>query len=205
MYSIIRMTPRTLLLVGAFAIPMMPNGGQAQQPGQLTAQQFQTNPGQLLTNFPDGGPSMISAVRELTLADPADLSLIVGLLSKSKATQGSAIGTGLGQAALASVKNNQAYASEIQKAVVDTNSFGSGGDSRRSAQPKIGSAVTTVDQVEGQTEKGTLPIATGNEIFLDEVVRTGTTGKAQMLLADRTNLAYRSSDDDPAGQVRVRS
>ena len=49
--------------------------------------------------------------------------------------------------------------------------------------------MTTVDQVEGQTEKGTLPIATGNEIFLDEVVRTGMTGKAQMLLADHTNLA----------------
>ena len=64
MYSIIRMTPRILLLVGAFAIPLVPTSGLAQQPGQLTAQQFQANPGQLLTNFPDGGASMISASPE---------------------------------------------------------------------------------------------------------------------------------------------
>jgi hypothetical protein len=166
---------------------MVPLSIQA-QPGELTAQQFQADPTQLLKNFPDGGPLMVTQIRQLTLADPADLSLIVNLLPKANGAQGTAIGTGLGQAALASVTTNQAYATAIQQAVADKAGSGSGGNAAASAQPKIGSAVTTTDQVEGQTENGSQPIATGNAIFLNEVVRTGVSGKAQMLFADRTNL-----------------
>jgi hypothetical protein len=92
------------------------------------------------------------------------------------------------------VKHDQAYATEIQKAVVDQGGGGwSAGDASTvgggSAQPKIGTTVTTKDEVEGKTESGTVPITTGSVVFAEEVVRTGQTGKAQLLFADRTNLS----------------
>jgi uncharacterized membrane protein YgcG len=187
-----RKTARLCLLVGAMALPMVPLSIQAQQPGQLTSQQLQANPDQVLAKFPNGGAEMIAQIRELTLADHANLPLIILILAKANSAQGTAIGTGLGQAALASVKNDQAYATAIQQAVVDKGGGWSGGDGSNvgggSAQPKIGSTVTTVDQVEGVTEKGTQTITTGTAVYAEELVRTGSTGKAQVLLADRTNL-----------------
>jgi hypothetical protein len=57
-----------------------------------------------------------------------------------------------------------------------------------SVQPKIGSAVISKDKVDGETERGTQPIAAGTVVYLDEMVRTGVTGRAEILLADRTNL-----------------
>jgi FecR protein len=201
-------TARLCLLAGAIALPMVPLSGQAQQPGpttpgqpgqpgqppagQLTTEQFIANPDQLLKKFPNGGAELISQTRELALANEHNLPQILDVLSRATPAQGTAIGTGLGQAALASVKNNQAYATAIQQAIVDKgggwaagagSNVGAGSD-----QPKIGSTVTTVNQVEGQTEKGTQTITTGTYIYADEVVRTGSTGKAQMLFADRTNL-----------------
>jgi FecR protein len=202
-------TARLCLLAGAIALPMVPLSGQAQQPGpttpgqpgqpgqppagQLTTEQFIANPDQLLKKFPNGGAELISQTRELALANQANLPQILEVLSRATPAQGTAIGTGLGQAALASVKNNQAYATAIQQAIVDkgggwaagaaNNAGGAGSD-----QPKIGSTVTTVDQVQGQTEKGTQTITTGSAVYAEEVVRTGTSGKAQLLFADRTNL-----------------
>jgi hypothetical protein len=136
---------------------------------------------------------MISQVRELTLANHANLPYLLEVLANANPAQGTAIGTGLGQAALASVKTDQAYATAIQQAIADkgggwaagaANNAGGGG----SAQPKIGSTVTTVDEVTGETEKGTQTITTGTAVYADELVRTGTSGKAQLLFADRTNL-----------------
>jgi hypothetical protein len=180
---------RVFLLASAIASTTVRSSAQTQQPGQLTPQQFQANPAQILASYPNGGSQMISLIRQLTLADPADLPLVIGLLPKANDAQGTAIGSGLGQAALASVSTNQAYATEIQRAVVDTKGFGSGGNGGRSTQLKIGNAVTTENQVDGVTDKGIAPITTGNEVYLNEVVRTGLTGKAQMLLSDHTNLA----------------
>jgi hypothetical protein len=168
--------------------------GQPGQPpaGQLTTEQFIVNPDQLLKKFPNGGGELIAQTRDLALANQANLPYILDVLSRATPAQGTAIGTGLGQAALASVKNNQAYATAIQQAIVDKGggwAAGAGSNAGGgSAQPKIGNTVTTVDQVEGETEKGKQTITTGTFIYADEVVRTGTTGKAQLLFADRTNL-----------------
>jgi hypothetical protein len=188
---------RALSLAGMVALPLSASVGLAQTPTRLTPEQFRTSPARILEIFPNGGAEMISLVRELTLADPADLPLIVNLLSNANDSQGTAIGTGLGQAALASVKTNQAYAADIQRAVVDK--AGSPSNSGPgSSQPKIGSAVTTLNQVEGVTDKGTAQVATGSQIFLNEIVRTSDSGKAQMLFADHTNVALA-----PATEVRL--
>jgi hypothetical protein len=121
MRSVYRNVFRILLLVGSIGISMVPSDGQAQQPGQLTAQQFQANPAQVLADFPTGGPLMISLIRQLAIADHADLPLIIGLLATANPDQANAIGTGLGQAALASVTADQAYAYAIQTALAATN------------------------------------------------------------------------------------
>jgi hypothetical protein len=117
MYSVFRNALRTLLLAGAIGVLMVPSSGQAQQPGQLTPQQFQANPAQVLANFQNGGQALISLIRQLAIADQADLPLIIGLLANANLDQANAIGTGLGQAALASVGTNQAYANAIQTAL----------------------------------------------------------------------------------------
>ena len=204
-----RKTARLWLLAAAFALPMAPLSIQAQQPrqpttpglpathelpGQLTTEQFIPHPDQLLAKFPNGGAEMIANVRELTLANHANLPYLLDVLARANHEQGIAIGTGLGQAALASVKNDQAYATAIQQAIVDKGGgwaagAGNNAGGAGSAQPKIGNTVTIVDQVEGETEKGVQTITTGTAVYAEEVVRTGVSGKAQMLLADRTNLA----------------
>jgi hypothetical protein len=121
MYSVFRNALGTLLLAGAIGVLMVPSSGQAQQPGQLTPQQFQANPAQVLANFPNGGPLLISLIGQLALADQADLPVIIGLLANANPYQANAIGTGLGQAALASVTTDQAYANAIQTALAATN------------------------------------------------------------------------------------
>ena len=121
MRSVCRNAFRILLLVGAIGISIVPFASQAQQQGQLTPQQFQANPAQVLANYPDGGPLLISLIRELALADQADLPLIIGLLANANVDQANAIGTGLGEAALASIGTNQAYANEIQTALAAAN------------------------------------------------------------------------------------
>jgi hypothetical protein len=209
MRSRFRKALKICLLTGVLAVPIMPLSIQAQQPGQpttaglpathalpgqLTTEQFIPHPDQLLTKFPNGGAEMISQVRELTLANHANLPYILDVLARANHDQGIAIGTGLGQAALASVKTDQAYATAIQQAVADKGlgwaaGTGSNVGAPGSSQPKIGSTVTTVNQVDGVTEKGTQTITTGTAVYAEELVRTGNTGKAQVLLADRTNLA----------------
>jgi hypothetical protein len=112
---------RILLMVGSIGISIVPSDGRAQQMGQLTAQQFQADPSQVLANFLTGGPQMISLIRQLAIADHADLPLIIGLLATANLDQANAIGTGLGQAALASVTADQAYANAIQTALAAAN------------------------------------------------------------------------------------
>jgi hypothetical protein len=153
-----------------------------------TIQEFLSDPAALLAQFPDGGEQMVARVRDLAGSDASTLSALVGLLATANTNQTNAIGTGLGQTAVLAVKTDPAYASAIQQAIARTstnrvNKVGPG-----STQPKIGSAVITKDQVDGQTERGTQPIAAGTVVYLDEMVRTGVTGKAELLLADRTNL-----------------
>ncbi len=170
----LRNTLRVCLLASAIAVPMVPLSVQAQQSGQppagqpgqppagqLTTEQFIRNPDQLLAKFPNGGGELIAQTRDLALANQANLPYILEVLEKANSAQGTAIGTGLGQAALASVKNNQAYATAIQQAIVDKGGGWAAGAGSNvgggSAQPKIGSTVTTVDQVEGIPKKAFRP------------------------------------------------
>ena len=79
-----------------------------------TIQQFLANPSSLLSQFPNGGPLMITKVRDLAASDPATLSALIGLLKSANPDQASAIGTALGQVALMAVNSDPAFATQIQ-------------------------------------------------------------------------------------------
>ncbi len=83
-----------------------------------TVQQFLANPAALLAQYPNGGPQMIAQVRDLAASDPATLSALIGLLASANTDQATAIGIGLGQVAQMAVSTDQAYATQIQDAVV---------------------------------------------------------------------------------------
>jgi hypothetical protein len=164
-------------------------------------QQFLTDPTALLAQFPDGGAELIARVRDLAASDPATLSALIGLLTSANPGQATAIGTALGQVAVMAVKTDQAYAVQIQEAIVSAEERVGGvrgGTDIGSTQPKIGKAVTTQDQVEGVTEKGVAPISIGSQVYLDELVRTGVSGVAQLLFVDRTNLTV-----GPVTEIRL--
>jgi hypothetical protein len=87
---------------------------------QATSQevaQFLANPSALLTSNPNGGGTLVSAIRNLVLADPSTLNSIISLLSTASSAQQTAIGSGLGQAAQALVRTNPTVATQIQDAV----------------------------------------------------------------------------------------
>lgn len=158
---------------------------------------FIANPAALLEKYPDGGALMIARVRDLLASDPSTLNPITGLLPNTNYNQATAIGTALGQVALMAVKSDQAYAGAIQEALVKSQLSPGGPNASGqslvdprpgSAQPKIGNAVTTKDQVDGATERGTASLTAGSVIYEDEVVRTGVTGKAELLFNDHTNM-----------------
>lgn len=82
-----------------------------------TIQQFLAAPSTLLTQFPNGGPQMITLVRDLAASDPLTLNALIGLLGNANPDQAAAIGSGLGQAAELAVNTDEAYATEIQSAI----------------------------------------------------------------------------------------
>src|ERR1700744_5021116 len=57
------------------------------------------------------------------------------------------------------------------------------------AEPKIGNAVTVNNQVEGVTGGGSRVLATGSEVYSNELVRTSSESKAELLFLDNTNLS----------------
>jgi hypothetical protein len=107
------------MFVGATALLCVV--GSASLAQQLTPQQFQADPGQVLSGNPDGGAQLTALIRQLALADPKDLPPIIDLLKTANPKQAGAIGAGLGQAALASVRTNQPYATEIQQSLAGAN------------------------------------------------------------------------------------
>ena len=191
---------RILLVVGLAASG---SAGLSPAMAQLSSENvhdFLADPAALLVEHPHGGALLIARVRDLSASDPATLDALVGLLPGANPNQATAIGIGLGQTAMAVVKTDQAYAGRIQQAIVgaDESQNAVPDNASGTAKPRIGSAVKTVDQVEGVTEQGTQPVAAGSEVYRDELVRTGVSGKAELLFADSTNLSI-----GPVTEIRL--
>jgi hypothetical protein len=111
----------TVVLLGAGEGAHAACYGPGEQLSGQTVLQFINNPSRLLTQYPSGGPQMISLIRDLVASDPGTLPLIINLDTKANPEQIQAIGTGLGQAALVCKRTAQAFANEIQQMTIATN------------------------------------------------------------------------------------
>jgi hypothetical protein len=89
--------------------------GSALSPAEVSA--FQANPGQLLNQFPNGGPDMIKQIVGLLGSDKATLSTIIGLAKTADQDQRKAMAAALAQVAKANAANDPAFANQIQQAV----------------------------------------------------------------------------------------
>jgi hypothetical protein len=115
---------RALFAAALFAITLAPTApataavySSRQALSQDAIQSFLANPSGLLSQFPNGGATMITRVRDLAASDPATLGPLISLLKSATPEQASAIGTALGQVALMAVGTDQAFATQIQTAV----------------------------------------------------------------------------------------
>jgi hypothetical protein len=79
-----------------------------------TVQNFLANPESLLTQYPNGGPQMITAVRDLVASDPATVAPLIALLKSANDAQATAAGTAFGQVALMAVNKDQPFAVDLQ-------------------------------------------------------------------------------------------
>lgn len=70
--------------------------------------------------------------------------------------------------------------------------------STAAADPRIGSAEQARNEVEGIIGQQSQNISTGSAVFSNETVRTGTTGAANLVFLDNTNLSI-----GPTSEVRL--
>lgn len=106
---------------------------------------FLANPAETLQQYPNGGPHVISLIRDVAVGDPKVLDKIIGLLSKANQRQQIAIGSGLGQAAQMVVKNDPNYATQIQGALIAA-------CLKATAKMQCGPAVVAFASVTGNTD-----------------------------------------------------
>ena len=85
-----------------------------------TIQQFLADPAALLTQYPTGGPQMITRVRDLAASNPATVDALLGLLTTANPDQASAIGTALGHVALMAVSNDQPFVTDLKTKVAQS-------------------------------------------------------------------------------------
>jgi hypothetical protein len=112
-------------LIGGFLV-LSPQFANAQIAGQVPAllpsaiSAFQANPGQLLIQYPNGGPGLAKQVSDLVGSDKTTLAAIIALAKSANEDQRKAIAQGLAQIAKAYAANSDpAFANQIQVAVAN--------------------------------------------------------------------------------------
>jgi hypothetical protein len=106
------------MLSAQFANAQLAGQGATLPASEISA--FQANPGQLLTQFRDGGPEMVKQIRSLVGSDKATLATIIALAKTANEDQRKAIGEGLAQIAKAYATNDPAFANQIQQSVASS-------------------------------------------------------------------------------------
>ena len=109
-------------LVGA-AFILSAHMAHAQQGGALTPAEvsaFKANPGQMLNQFPNGGPEMTKEIVGLLASDKGTLSTIIGLAKTADQDQRKTMAAALAQVAKANAANDPAFANQIQQAVASS-------------------------------------------------------------------------------------
>lgn len=113
----VRLGLRSLLGALAAVMIFVAAGTATAQPANPDVAAFLANPSQVLQDSPDGGATLVSAIRALALASQDTLPAIISLLATATSNQESAIGAGLGQAYQALAQSNPDYAAQIASAL----------------------------------------------------------------------------------------
>jgi hypothetical protein len=118
--------PRSIArLAGAASVAVLLLAGGVQQgfAQQVTPDAFLKLSDQksILQSYPAGGPELVAQIRDLVVASKDTLGPVINLLAGANKDQKNAIAAGLAQAAKVVVgKRDQAYATQIQQAILDT-------------------------------------------------------------------------------------
>jgi hypothetical protein len=100
------------------AVLLMPvHFANAQNLPASVVSSFMANPGQLLTQNPDGGGGLTKQVRDLLTSDKETLASIMTIIKNATPAQQTAMADGLAQAANVQAKTDPAFANQIQAAV----------------------------------------------------------------------------------------
>jgi hypothetical protein len=96
--------------------------GGVRQVMAVNGDQTPTTAQQILQYNPTGGPRMISDIKNLVIADRANLQTVLDLIPKASTEQKRAIGSGLAEAVRILIRNatTAEYANEIQEAIAKT-------------------------------------------------------------------------------------
>ncbi|MHB0770159.1 hypothetical protein [Bradyrhizobium sp. 5.13L] len=125
--NLVRFTIRAAVVIAiASSISSIASAAVYPPSRQLQAQiisDFKGSPATLLQQYPDGGPQLISRVRDLGASDPTTVPGLIELLKNPATTKDQlrAIVAGLAQVARMAAQTDQAFANEIQAAVAGTN------------------------------------------------------------------------------------
>jgi uncharacterized membrane protein YgcG len=125
--NLVRFTVRAAVMIAvASSISSAASAAVYPPSRQLQAQiisDFKGSPATLLQQYPDGGPQLISRVRDLGASDPTTVPGLIELLKNPATTKDQlrAIVAGLAQVARMAAQTDQAFANEIQAAVAGTN------------------------------------------------------------------------------------
>ncbi|WP_158669812.1 hypothetical protein [Bradyrhizobium guangdongense] len=125
--NLVRFTVRAVAVIAvASSISSAASAAVYPPSRQLQAQiisEFKGSPATLLQQYPDGGPQLISRVRDLGASDPTTVPGLIELLKNPATTKDQlrAIVAGLAQVARMAAQTDQAFANEIQAAVAGTN------------------------------------------------------------------------------------
>jgi hypothetical protein len=81
---------------------------------------FLANPGQVMNQFPNGGPGLAKQVSDLMDSDKATLATLIAFAKTANEDQRKAIAQGLAQAAKAYASGDPAFANQIQQSVANS-------------------------------------------------------------------------------------
>jgi hypothetical protein len=105
-----------LMLSAQLANAQVAGQGATLPPSTISA--FLANPGQLLSQFPSGGPGLVKQVRDLLGSDKTTLAAIIALAKTANEDQRKAIADALAQDAKAYASSGDpAFANQIQQSV----------------------------------------------------------------------------------------
>jgi hypothetical protein len=117
--SVVRCSFGAIFMLSAqLANAQVAGQGAALPPAAIAV--FLANPGQVMGQFPNGGPGLVKEVSDLMGSDKATLATLIAFAKGANEDQRRAIAQGLAQAAKAYAAGDPAFANQIQTSVANS-------------------------------------------------------------------------------------